>query len=172
MKTKLLFILGLISIFATSSFTEKELRPSIERIVEKLKKENRVHFGYSVGFAGEPETNNKYYKLYQKLKSKATNDELILLTKDQFKPVVIYAFEILHSRSYENLKEIFIDHIKDTTFYWTAGGCTGFVDRINWFMLKRLNPGNTMNKNLYLTKNEYEKYCQEFSATDTLFRCE
>src|SRR6266542_934828 len=46
--------------------TRQTPRPEINRLVDKLKKEDEVHFGYPVGYAGIPETNNKYYKLYLK----------------------------------------------------------------------------------------------------------
>jgi hypothetical protein len=92
---KFIIILSISSIFAASvnaQISGTELRPKITRLANKLKEDDEVHFGYPVGFAGKPETNNKYYKKYLKLKSKATNDELVLLTKDDSKPIVICFF--------------------------------------------------------------------------------
>ena len=139
-----------------------KIRPKINRLIDKLQKEDEVHFGYPIGFAGKPETKNKYYKVYLKLNAKATNEELVLLTKDTFKPIVIYSFSILHSRGYKNLKDIFVEHLNDTTFCWTASGCTGFIERVNWFMLRRLNPTSQNDNNNYLKKEEYDKYCASF----------
>ena len=71
--------------------------------------EEEVHFGNPIGFSGRPETNNKYYKLYRRLKTKATNDELIELTNNESEILVVYAFNILHSRNYDRLKTIFFN---------------------------------------------------------------
>lgn len=167
----ILTLLSLVCFALTLSAQTTELRPSITNITNKLRKENEVHFGYPVGFAGRPETNNKYYKLYLKLKNKATEDELILLTKDTSECIVVYSFDILWQRQNTSLKNIFLQHQSDTTFFWTAGGCTGVLDRINWFMLRRLKPNqNEGNKNA-LTKEEYELYCDKFSKADKLFTC-
>lgn len=161
----------LVFFAATLSAQTIELRPSISNIVNKLRKEKEVHFGYPVGVAGRPETNNKYYKLYLKLKYKATDNELIELTKDTSECIIVYSFDILWQRQNSGLKNIFLHHQNDTTFFWTAGGCTGVLDRINWFMLRRLKPNqNERNKNS-LTKEEYDLYCDKFRKADNLFNC-
>ncbi len=161
----------LVCFAATLSAQTIELRPGISNIVNKLRKEKEVHFGYPVGVAGRPETNNKYYKLYLKLKYKATDNELIELTKDTSECIIVYSFDILWQRQNSGLKNIFLYHQNDTTFFWTAGGCTGLLDRINWFMLRRLKPNqNERNKNS-LTKEEYDLYCEKFRKADNLFNC-
>ena len=147
------------------------LRPKIERLTDKLRKEDEVHFGYAVGFSGRPEKSNKYFKLYLKLKDKATDDELVLLTKDASECIVAYSFDILWRRQYSNLKEIFIQHQNDTTFFWTAGGCTGFIDRVNWFMLARLKPIQKEGSINFMTKDEYDLFCDKFKKQDKDFRC-
>lgn len=168
----ILTLLSFACFALTLSAQTTAVRPSITNITNKLRKENKVHFGYPVGFAGRPETNNKYYKLYLKLKNKATDDELILLTKDTSESIVVYSFDILWQRQSPTLKNIFLQHQSDTTFFWTAGGCTGVLDRINWFMLRRLKPNqNEGNKNT-LTKEEYELYCEKFSKADKFFTCD
>jgi hypothetical protein len=167
--TPFIFSFSLETVSAQTS--QLTVRPKIIRVVDKLKKEDEVHFGYPVGYGGKPETKNKYYKSYLKLKAKATNEELASLTKSNFKPIVIYSFSILHSRDYRNLKEIFIEHVNDTSFYWTAAGCTGFIERVNWFMLKRLDPASQSYSKSYLTKEEYDMYCAKFKKQDDLFSC-
>lgn len=157
--------------FSSTVFAQVEVRPSVLNIVDKLQKDNQVHFGYPVGFAGKPETNNKYYKLYNRLKSKARTEELLELTKSKSALTKVYAFDILQSRNYEKLKNIFLENLGDTTWYWTAGGCTGFVDRVNWFMLRRLKPIDSLPANS-LTKEEFELYCNRFKKVDTLFTCD
>ena len=162
------FSLLFLLIFAeTLSAQTIEVRPRINSIVNKLRKDDAVHFGYPVGFSGRPEKNNKYYKLYLKLKNKATDEELVFLTKDTSECIIAYSFDILWRRQYSNLKDIFIQHQNDTTFFWTSGGCTGFVDRVNWFMFKRLDPKR--NKQEYLTKEEFDLYCDKFKKADKFF---
>jgi hypothetical protein len=149
---------------------QSSIRPNILHITNKLRKDNQVHFGYPVGFAGKLETGNKYYKLYKRLKAKVTEQELLELAKAKSALLVVYAFDILQERNYEGLKNIFLDHVNDTTWFWTAGGCTGFTDRVNWFMLSRLKPldGTATNR---LTKSEYDLYCNRFKNEDELFSC-
>jgi hypothetical protein len=167
----ILFIFSCILVTVNAQTSEVTIRPKVNRLVEKLKKDGEVHFGYAVGYGGKPETRNKYYKLYLKLESKATNDELVLLTRENFKTIVIYSFSILHSRAYKNLKDIFIEHSNDTAFYWTAGGCTGFVERVNWFMLRQLNPTSQGHNASCLTQAEYDTYCAKFKQQDKAFSC-
>ena len=162
----ILFLIPSLTVVA-----QVDIRPNILNIVDKLQKDNQVHFGYPVGFAGEPETNNKYYKLYKRLKSKATTDELIQLTRSKSALTKVYAFDILQSRDYGNLKSIFLDNLNDTTWYWTASGCTGFVNRVNWFMLRRLKPIDSL-PFTSLTKEEFDLYCNRFKEVDTLFTCD
>jgi hypothetical protein len=165
----IIFTLLIFNIYVFSQSDQIVVRNSILKIAEKLRKEDVVHFGYAVGEAGILETNNKYYKLYLKLKTKATNDELVFLTNDTSKCIIIYSFSILRSRNYDKIKDIFISHLNDTTYYWTAGGCTGFIERVNWFMLRQLKPSN---QSSYLTKNEYDMYCNDFKKEDNEFTCE
>ena len=167
----LTLLLSFIFVLTLSAQEAKSvLRPKIERLTNKLRKEDKVHFGYPVGFAGEPETKNKYYKLYLKLKDKATDEELVLLTKDTSECIIVYSFDILWWRQYSNLKDIFFQHQNDTTFFWTAGGCTGSLDRVNWFMLRRLNPNYDGGKK-YLTKEDFDLYCDKFKKADKDFSC-
>jgi len=166
------FAYSFLLLFSPAVFaqvTATDISPKILRIANKLQKDEMIHFGYAVGYTGRRETNNRYFKLYNRLKSKATNKELVELTNSKSKTIVVYAFNILCSRNYDGLKNIFLDHLSDTSWFWTAGGCTGFVDRINWFMLRRLKPtSNNADKN-FLTKNEYDLYCNRFKQEDKLF---
>src|SRR5260370_1027980 len=68
-----------------------DVRPDVQNIVSALKKESTLHLGAPVGFAGIPETKNKYYKLYQKLSTEATDEELVSLTSDNSKTIVLYS---------------------------------------------------------------------------------
>ena len=146
--------------------TQVDIRPNIQRLVTKLSKEQTLHLGAPVGFAGIAETNNKYYKLYQKLSSKATDKELVALTNDNTKTVVLYSFLILYSRNYTDLKQVFLKNIKDTSDVWVAGGCTGSIARVNTFMLRQLNPAYMDSRQPYLTQDEYDRYIKELEATN------
>jgi len=134
------------------------LRPITQTIVSRLNKENILHLGAPVGFAGIPETKNKYYKLYKELSRKATDDELVTLAHDTSKVIVLYAFDILSSRGYPGLKDIFLNYISDTTYVWMAAGCTGSVGKVNSYMLGYLNPKYYPTDKALLTKTEYDNY--------------
>jgi hypothetical protein len=169
MKLFLPKVIVLLFIHLTTN-AQSSIRSNISNIATKLQKDNQVHFGYPVGFGGKAETANKYYKLYNRLKAKATDQELVELTKGKSVLIVVYAFDILQGRNYKGLKNIFLDHVNDTSWFWTAGGCTGFLDRVNWFMLNRLKPLDEVDTN-YLTKSEYDLYCNRFKNKDELFSC-
>jgi hypothetical protein len=170
MKVANLILTGVvILLFISCQGQSNEIRTNINRIVEKLSKEKEVHFGYPVGIGGKPET-NKYYRLYLKLSRKAKNSELIALTNNNSEIIVVYAFKILHERQYDKLKNVFEAHRNDTTYFWTAGGCTGFMERVNQFMLRELNPF-IKGVRKYFTEEEYSKYCEEFKKEDHLFIC-
>ena len=158
-------IISFILVLSTSSsltlFAQKSdnsLRTNIQTIVWKLKKENILHLGAPVGEAGKPETNNKYYKLYKRLAAKAVTEELVSLTNDSSRLIVLYAFNILSSRGYSGLKDIFLQHVSDTTEIWIAGGCTGAVVKVNSYMLSYLNPKYYQSSKVFLTKEEYDMY--------------
>jgi hypothetical protein len=161
----------LLTLTGNAQSKQAILRPQIDHLVNKLKQEKIVHFGYAVGFSAVSETKNKYYKFYQRLKRKATNTELIVLTNDFEKCMVVYAFSILHDRQYEQLKDIFLAHTNDTTYYWTARGCTGSLNRVNWFMLRRLSWKNEHYSKEYLTPEEFAKYCAIFSKQGKFYIC-
>jgi hypothetical protein len=166
-----MILLPLACFITTLSAQTTKVRPSIRKITNRLQKANQVHFGYPVGFAGIPETNNKYYKAYLKLTDKATDDELVQLTNDRSNCIVVYSFEILWQRQYSSLKAIFLEHQNDTTFFSTAVGCAGMLDRINWFMLRRLNPTHGDGSKKHLTKEEFDLYCEKFKNADKDFSC-
>jgi hypothetical protein len=123
-----------------------------------LSKEETIHLGYAVGFAGIPETNNKFYKLYVELKKEATEKELLQLTQSEDKNLVAYSFMALKDRNYTKLKDILIAHLSDTSYLWIAGGCTGVFERVNTFMLYALQPGKDKENSYALTRKEFEDY--------------
>ena len=65
----IIFLL-LFSLTINAKPNQHDIRPKISRIVDKLKKDNYVHFGYAVGYGAVRETKNKYYDCF-KIKSKS-----------------------------------------------------------------------------------------------------
>ncbi len=150
----------------TAQSTQSEIRPSIQRIVFKLKKEQTLHLGFAIDLAGIPEKRNKYYKLYQKLSAKASDEELVMLTKENSRTIFLYSFLALYSRNYNDLKRIFLENCSDTSRIWIAGGCTGVASKLNSFMLRQLNPAYVDSRLPYFTQEEYDSYVKLIDKTD------
>jgi len=162
------FILIILSLIGLDSMAAPpvRIRPHIAHIAKKLNNASLVHFGYAVGYAGRLESNNKYYKLYLKLTRIARTKELVALAEQHGQKIVVYAFSILHKRQFPELKDIFLQHRNDSTWYWTAGGCTGVLNRINWFMLQRMRPIEKEGTKNFLSKEEYEELQKEIRGSD------
>jgi hypothetical protein len=163
------YLISLIFLLDNGGYAQSrqiDIRPKIQNIVIKLQNESTLHLGSPVGFSGIAETNNKYYKLYKKLEANSTDKELIFLTKNQHKTIVLYSFLILQTRNYPQLKDIFLTHVNDTADVWIAGGCTGTIDKVNSFMLRQLNPGLVDKEGPYLTKSDYDHYLTLTSKND------
>lgn len=143
---------------ATGQSSQISLRPKIQKIVNQLNKGNLLHLGEPIGYAGKPESKNKYYKLNKRLNKLASTDELVALTYDTSKVIVLYVFENLSSRKYSGLKDILLNHIKDTADVWIAVGCTGSMTKVNSYMLKCLNPKYYPKDQGFLTKTEYDNF--------------
>src|SRR5689334_6208791 len=100
-----MFCLGLTHLFGQeSSFV---ISSRVERIVRKLSREDMLHLGAPVGYAGKPETGNRYYKTYLKLVSKASEQELVALCQSNNKLIVVYAYYALAEKGYTGLTAIF-----------------------------------------------------------------
>ena len=146
-------------ILTTTLFSQQlNVRTSIKNIVDKLGKDKTLHLGAPVGFAGIPETGNKYYKLYKQLENKATDTELLILTNDTSKTILLYSFTILFHRNFVRLKDIFIKYQNDKSEVWESSGCTGVLWKTNSYMLQLLNPKSKKSLNKYLTEQEYDDY--------------
>lgn len=172
MKTKssacghiLLMLVSVILVQLTAR-GQSALRPGIQSLVHKLEKEKIMHLGAPTGYSGKPETNNKYYKLYRRLEAKARENELLELVNSPAPTIKLYAYSILHNRAYSGLKIIFLQHLNDSTEFWMAGGCTGVIDRVNAFMLRRLNPAHANPGKTWLTKEEFGRYSKALARKD------
>jgi hypothetical protein len=125
---------GAVASYVTSYAQTNQIRTEVSRIAEKLGKEEILHLGAAVGEAGVPETSNKYYRLYVRLKNRATNDELYFLTHRSSKIIVLYAFTLLKSRNDGRVKDVYQRYAMDTSDVWQAGGCTGVLWKVNQYM--------------------------------------
>lgn len=148
--------MGFSIIFSWSALCQYQVRPRVQRIVNILVKDDMLHLGGPVGYAGQPEK-NKYVTNYKKLIKVAKEDELISLTKDTNKIIALYAYTSLYQRNHQGLKSVFLNNIQDTAFIWTSGGCTGVLFRVNEFMLSLLNPEYSKQV-VYMSKEEYQNY--------------
>ena len=153
--------------YAQSATTK--ITSNIQMIVNKLEKESLVHLGYPVGYSAKPEKNNKYFRLYKKLLRKASDDELLQLTNQETPNIVVYAYKALYDRNFSGLKDVFLNHVNDTTWFWTAGGCTGVLERINRFMLRHLKPDVNNVYRYVMTKQEYDIYYDQLKKKEDLF---
>jgi hypothetical protein len=150
-------ILGLaISVDSLGQATT--IRPKINRLVDRLRKEEILHLGAPVGEAGVPETNNKYYKRYVKLGSRATDNELISLTNDSSKTIKLYAFSLLSQRENHEIKNIFLLNLGDSSEVWATGGCTGVIWKVNSFMLNQLRPDSNKSERAKFSIEEFDGY--------------
>jgi hypothetical protein len=170
MKLKSCIAIFFILTFQADIFAQPNiLRPVIAGIADSLRQEQLIHFGYPVGIGGWRETDNRYYQLYLKLNEEATDAELVQLSGDSTKSLVIYSFDILSRRQYPGLKWIYLQHRNDTTDFWIAEGCMGIEDKVNWFMLRCLNPAIKNRKVKYMTKEEFDLHLKRFKQSDNSF---
>ena len=113
-------------------------RGSIGRLAHRLDKGTTLHLGEPVGIAGEPE-NNKYVRRYHKLSRKATNEELLMLTRHRSGLIKIYAFSILANRGHRDLRNIYLRNQKDDRSFYLLSGCLGTFIQVNEYMKSRLS---------------------------------
>lgn len=157
--TIVLFLLACLHFRAETFCQEAEVRSSILRVIDKLRSEDRMHIGNPVGYAGIPETGNQYYKLYLRLKSNASNSELLQLVKDSSDIIKLYSFMILADRGDSSVRGIFLENIENASCVWIASGCTGVVNQVNHFMLSCLRPDLPASPKVF-TMQEFRAYAK------------
>jgi hypothetical protein len=122
----------LIGLFACKAKQDKLSSVSINEITTDIAKTN-VLMGDAVGIAGERPA--QWYR-YEVLCSKATDKELLTLTKDTNAVVRCYAFQALAERSRTRLFPVIVQHLSDTTTIHTLYGCLGGSQRAGDFFLE------------------------------------
>lgn len=90
------------------------------------------------------------YKKYEKLKQLASDSDLVILTSSKSPVIKAYAFEILCSRNYKNIVEVFETNINDTNSFSSYCGCIGITEHINAYFLRCISN--------FITASAYEKY--------------
>ena len=98
----------IISHFTVLSQETMTLRPSVKRLANKLAKHN-VYETYIPSSHQAP----KQIRYFERLKTLATDHELIQLTQHKNGVVRVYAFDALEDRNYSGLYDIIIQHIED-----------------------------------------------------------
>ena len=133
------------------------VRSSITRLCYKLDREQIIHLGAPVGYAGKIESSNRYFKVYKRLRRKATVDELVALCRSESKVVLTYAFAALVYKQSPAAKVVFEQNLQDTSLVWHSGGCTGVLRTVNSFMLTSLTPQPGA-KTAWMAQEEYDAY--------------
>jgi hypothetical protein len=91
---------------------------------------------------------------------------LIELTQSEDIGIRCHAFIALVSLNNDNVQEIFLKHISDTSQVETSMGnsCLVISQQVNQFMLDQLHPVGSRNSHRF-TREEYEKYKQTIAST-------
>jgi hypothetical protein len=96
-------------------------------------------------------------KRFDDLLKVASNQDLVFLTKNKNPKIRCYAFNGLIINKYPELKNIFFEHLKDTSVIQTRYECTGERTTVMNFMLNYFHPQNIGVKNKF-SEIEYNKY--------------
>jgi hypothetical protein len=106
--------------------------------------------------------NKKTSKFLKKLDAPT----LVELTESEDIGIRCYAFMALVSMNNDNVQEIFLKHLSDTSQVETSMGnsCLVISQQVNQFMLDQLHPVGSRSSHR-LTREEYEKYKQAIAST-------
>lgn len=96
-------------------------------------------------------------KRFDDLLKVASNQDLVFLTKNKNPKIRCYAFRGLIKNKYPKLKNVFFEHLKDTSAIQTRYECTGERTTVMNFMLNYFHPKNIGVKNKF-SEVEYNKY--------------
>jgi hypothetical protein len=142
------------------------VRTSITALCHKLDREQIVHLGAPVGYGGKIESPNRYFKLYKRLRRKATVDELVSLCQSKSKVILTYAFAALVYKQSPAAKVVLEQNLQDTSLVWHSGGCTGVLRSVNSFMLTSLTPQPGA-KSSWMAQEEYDAYLVKLLRSST-----
>lgn len=124
--------------------------PELKRIVDSIAKGNSVESSH-IGEAGSP---SEQYAKYEQLKSIATIKQLTMLTDHQNSAVRCYAFQALATNKADNVFNVLLNHLNDTSSVYTLSGCVGGNSFTGDYFIDVVTP-NYIDTQLYkLSPNE------------------
>lgn len=143
--------------YLSHSQSNIELSPKIERIVKKIEKEN-MYKSSAVGYAG---VRTEQWDRYEKIKSDAAEQELIILTDHKNSAVRSYAFQALAERKSDSTFEILLNHLTDTAQLQTFQGCIVSSQTVGDFFLDVVTPK-------YISLDAYKLNRRQRKTVDSL----
>ncbi len=146
-----------MSCLGQSNTGDARLRNDIKLIAEGIAKDN-VLKSEGVGIAGQ---RTEQWDRFEKLKNKATADELILLTDYKNAVVKCYAFHALTLRKNIDIFPILLRHINDTATVETFSGCIMSSESVGDFFLNLVTPQ-------YIDLNAYKLTKSQRSIVDSV----
>lgn len=123
--------------------------PTLNELIEAIAKGNTVD-GPHIGMGS---WKSEQYINYQKLRSKASIEELIELTDNNNSAVRCYAFQALASRKYDKVFSILLKHLKDTLQVETRGGCTNWYYLVGDYFINVVRPDYFIDSSTYKLNN-------------------
>lgn len=146
---KKLIVLLIITLFCFQVSGQK-IRPEIKSLVNKIEKYNVLESEY-VGVAGET---TEQYRNFEKLRNKATFDELIHLLKRSNSVIKGYASWALADKMYPNLSEILSEFIRTEEKVISLDGCIQMQEEL---------------ATIFYLRVYYQHFDNELSIKDSLF---
>jgi hypothetical protein len=152
MKIKAIFPLIFLSLLLTfcRKETKSNVKPKLYELTSKV--QNAVD-----SLAVINEIRLRGTKRFDDLLKVVSNQDLVFLTKNKSPNIRCYAFNGLIKNKYPKLKNIFLEHLKDTSIVQTRYECTGQRTTVMNFMLNYFYPKNIGVKDKF-SEVEYEKY--------------
>lgn len=154
MKVKSIITLLFLSIFfincgketsEKNQFKNYKLRKEVQSSVDSLSVIDKVYL--------------KGTLRYTNLLKVASMDDLVYLTNHKIPTIRCYAFIGLMTKNYPKLKDIFLEHLKDTAVVQTRYDCVGERETVMKFMLEYFHPRSLQSK-IKFNQNEFDKYYQ------------
>lgn len=139
MKNRIIILLYCLLISATSigqtNYSKKNVSMKVKFIVHRLNKYEEI----SGSLIGKAPKKPRQYRLYEKLKSKANENELYELTNHANPTIRAYAYWGLVEMNSQLVTKVILKNQSDTLLITYKYGCTGRKKRIIEFMTSFLN---------------------------------
>ena len=132
----ILLLLSTLCVYGQAPFDQSNISKATNKAVKKIEQVNML-MGSAVGYAGE---RPKQYDNFEKLKEKASTEELKALTNHPNPTVRCYAFWALSHDHSVDLFPIIMDHINDDEMVSTQFGCIGYAQQVGDFFIGVVTP--------------------------------